>query len=129
MTSRCKLCTGSEQHYSGALKRRCAFSMLDGVLVFSSDNFQCATLNKLKSYAVQFGKAISVYGCGRIWILPYPDDEGWIVLTAHRPNADGVMLAVYLKEDRGYLLPLAVAEKAIEYYGNMACAKDCEVLP
>jgi len=124
----CRLCRESPEYVPGHL-RKCGFSTLNGAEVFDPENYACATLNRLKSYAVSFGRAVSAYECGRIWVLPYPAGGGWIVMTSASPASGMVDGAVYMKDDHGYLLPLPIAEKAIEYYRGLACSQDCEVLP
>ena len=123
----CKLCSESPE-YAGGEMRKCGFDVCSGGLtVFTASNFHCATLDKLKSYAVQYGKALTAYGCGRIWVLPVQARGGWIVITSI--TGSGIVdSAIYMEDDRGYLLPLAIAEEVCEYYGGLACARDCEVL-
>lgn len=125
----CKLCSESPE-YAGGKMRKCGFSAISSEYpapVFSAGNSHCATLDRLKSYAVQYGKAITAYGCGRIWVLPVQARGGWIVITSI--TGSGIVdSAIYMEDDRGYLLPLAIAEEVCEYYGGLACARDCEVL-
>jgi len=89
-------------------------------------NAPCMLLDSLKSYAMQYGKTMVAYGCGQVWVLPYPVNGGWIIMTSS--DGSGVVdSAIYLEEDRGYLLSLAVAEGAIEYYRSQSCARNCGV--
>lgn len=102
----CNFCL--EKPNCGDEPRRCAFKML----VFDADNRNCATLNALKGFSTLYGRHETAPG-QHIWVLPF--DGGWIVLTAYKTRGR-VSGALYIREEETYILPRAVAEKAIAHY-------------
>lgn len=125
----CSLCSREDRRLP-VVKRRCGFEGIHppGAAVFTSDNNQCLTLNALQYQAEIHGRFHNGLECGRIWVLPYPQAGGWIILTAQQKR-DRVDTAIYLEGGTAYALPLSIAEKAIEYYRALKAAGDCEVLP
>jgi len=122
----CQMCLRSPMY--GDTIRKCGFERVGDTILFSPDNRNCATLNLLKNYSDRFGRGLSSCDSGRLWVLPMPDEGGWIVLTG-RTSGGRVHTAVYLSEGCAYRLPLWVAEKAIRYYSAFGCSGDCVILP
>ena len=125
----CKLCE-VQSRPPGGVKCQCAFRAIDcvtGDLCFDPDNHNCATLNALRHQAETYGRTITTWRCGRLWVLPHPHRGGWIILAASEDRRQ-IDNAVYIEGNGVCPLLLPLAEEVIEYYRALSRSRDCEVL-
>jgi len=111
----CKLCSERGKTWEGD-DPTCGF---DEGGFFKSDNWCCATLNKLRDLAKEFGwNYRDDCDMASIGVIPFTGNNhaGYIILTWYKDRGRTSM-AVFMQDGRApVFLNLQMAEEAIEYY-------------
>ncbi|MCD6468697.1 MAG: hypothetical protein J7L32_05265 [Thermoplasmata archaeon] len=115
MQTQCELCKkrGKPAEYGSEVK--CAFRD-DGV--FTKDNWNCATMNKLRDIALKLGHHIrNDSDWGSFGAVPFDDDKhsGFIVMTWYKSRGK-TDLAIYVDDVETKPLTIEMAEAAISYW-------------
>lgn len=99
---------GKKPDYFGS-DPRCAFSKAG---VYSTDNWQCATMNQLRHLAGDHEWALR-WGDESIGYVPLPEDEGFIVMTWHKDRGTTGTATVHLDNFPVRPMTLEDAEAAL----------------
>ena len=110
----CPLCKQRGKTWGGD-NSKCAFTHFR----FSFDNWNCATMNKLRDIAEQIGlKWRADFACGSFGAVPFEGEEhqGYIVMTWYKEQGT-VSNAILVCDDEPTMeLNLTIALEAIEYW-------------
>ncbi len=86
---------------------------------FSDDNWNCATMNKLREIAIRLGLTYrDDIGCGSCGVVPFEGEDysGFIVITWHKERGR-TKNAIFLSDDRPIgEIDLKTALDAIQYW-------------